>query len=76
MANPHPGGFEQGAAGRVQRRAAARGGSRRLSLLRKSAPAVTAGFNANITLRTVGNKQSVAIRADSQFRAANISLSK
>jgi len=38
--------------------------------------AVTAGFNANITLRTVGNKQSVAIRADSQFRAANISLSK
>jgi hypothetical protein len=38
--------------------------------------AVTAGFNANIALRTTGNKQSVSIRADSQFRAANISLSK
>lgn len=34
------------------------------------------GFNANITLRTAGNKQTVAIRADSQFRAADISLSK
>ncbi|WP_409363591.1 hypothetical protein [Bradyrhizobium sp. AUGA SZCCT0431] len=38
--------------------------------------AVTAGFNANIGLRTTGNKQSVSIRADSLFRAANISLSK
>ncbi|WP_409363423.1 hypothetical protein [Bradyrhizobium sp. AUGA SZCCT0274] len=38
--------------------------------------AVTAGFNANIALKTAGNKQSVSIRADSQFRAANISLSK
>jgi hypothetical protein len=38
--------------------------------------AVTAGFNANITLRTTGNKQTVAIRADSQFKAANIALSK
>jgi hypothetical protein len=38
--------------------------------------AVTAGFNANISLRTAGNKQSVSIRADSQFKAANISLSK
>ena len=38
--------------------------------------AVTAGFNANISLATTGNKQTVAIRADSQFRAANISLSK
>jgi hypothetical protein len=38
--------------------------------------AVTAGFNANISLRTTGNKQTVSIRADSQFRAANISLSK
>ena len=38
--------------------------------------AVTAGFNANIALKTTGNKQSVSIRADSQFRAANISLSK
>jgi len=38
--------------------------------------AVTAGFNANIALKTVGNKQSVNIRADSVFRGANISLSK
>ena len=38
--------------------------------------AVTAGFNANISLKTAGNKQSVSIKADSQFRAANISLSK
>ena len=33
-------------------------------------------FNANISLRTAGNKQSVNMRADSQFRAASISLSK
>ena len=38
--------------------------------------AVTAGFNANISLKTAGNKQTVSIRADSQFKAANISLSK
>jgi hypothetical protein len=38
--------------------------------------ATTAGFNANIGLATRGNKQSVSIRADSQFRAANISLSR
>lgn len=38
--------------------------------------AVTVGFNANIALKTAGNKQSVSIRADSQFRAANISLTK
>lgn len=38
--------------------------------------ASTAGFNANISLRTAGNKQSVAIRADSVFRGADISLSK
>jgi len=38
--------------------------------------AVTAGFNANITLKTTGNRQTVGIRADSLFRAANISLSK
>jgi hypothetical protein len=38
--------------------------------------ASTAGFNANITLRTSGSKQSVTMRADSQFRGANISLSK
>ena len=38
--------------------------------------ASTAGFNANISLRTTGNKQSVTMRADSQFRGANISLTK
>ena len=38
--------------------------------------AVTAGFNANILLKTAGNKQSVSIRADNVFKAANISLSK
>jgi hypothetical protein len=38
--------------------------------------AMTAGFNASIALRTSGNKQTVTIRADSQFRGANISLSK
>ena len=36
----------------------------------------SAGFNASIALRTAGNKQQIALRADSQFRAANISLSK
>jgi hypothetical protein len=38
--------------------------------------ASTAGFNANISLRTSGNKQSVSMRADSQFRGANISMSR
>ena len=38
--------------------------------------ASTAGFNANISLKTSGNKQSVTMRADSQFRGANISLSR
>jgi hypothetical protein len=38
--------------------------------------ASTAGFNANISLKTSGNKQNVSMRADSQFRGANISLSK
>jgi hypothetical protein len=38
--------------------------------------ASTAGFNANISLRTAGNKQSISMRADSQFRAAAISLSR
>ena len=38
--------------------------------------ASTGGFNANISLRTTGNKQSISMRADSQFRAANISLSR
>jgi hypothetical protein len=34
------------------------------------------GFDANITLTTRGNKQSVVIRAESQFRGATISLSR
>jgi len=38
--------------------------------------ASAAGFNANITLRVNGNKQAVTMRADSQFRGANISLSR
>src|ERR1700760_1660289 len=33
------------------------------------------GFNANISLSTRGNKQSVTMRADSQFRGATIALS-
>lgn len=38
--------------------------------------AQAAGFNANIALKTTGNKQSISMKADSQFRAATISLSK
>lgn len=38
--------------------------------------AVAAGVNANINLRTAGNKQSIAIRAEGFFRGADISLSK
>jgi len=38
--------------------------------------ASAAGFNANIALSTRGNKQSVSMRADSQFRSADISLSR
>lgn len=38
--------------------------------------ATTASFNANISLRTSGHKQTVTMRADSQFRGADISLSK
>ncbi|UPK31710.1 hypothetical protein IVB18_25560 [Bradyrhizobium sp. 186] len=38
--------------------------------------ASAAGFNANIALKTTGNKQTVTLRADSQFRGANISLSR
>jgi hypothetical protein len=34
------------------------------------------GFNSNITLTTRGNRQSVVIRAESQFRGANITLSR
>ena len=48
-----------------------RGGAGNYQLL-----ASAAGFNANIALATRGNRQSVSIRADSQFRGANISLSK
>ncbi|MGJ5195368.1 hypothetical protein [Bradyrhizobium sp. HKCCYLRH1030] len=48
-----------------------RGGGGNFQLL-----ATTAGFNANIALATRGKRQSVSIRADSQFRAANISLSR
>jgi hypothetical protein len=36
----------------------------------------TAGFNANISLSTHGNRQSIVMRADSQFRGASISLSR
>jgi hypothetical protein len=38
--------------------------------------ASAAGFNANISLRTAGNKQSISMSADNQFRGASISLSK
>jgi hypothetical protein len=38
--------------------------------------AQAAGFNSSISLKTTGNKQAIAMKADSQFRAANISLSK
>jgi hypothetical protein len=38
--------------------------------------ASTAGFNSNIALTTRGNKQSVVMRADSQFRGATITLTK
>lgn len=38
--------------------------------------AESAGFSSNIALKTSGNKQSITMKADSQFRAANISLSK
>jgi hypothetical protein len=34
------------------------------------------GFSANISLTTRGNKQSVVIRAESQFRGASISLTR
>ena len=38
--------------------------------------AQAAGFNSNISLKTTGNRQHITLRADSQFQAANISLSK
>lgn len=34
------------------------------------------GFTANISLTTRGNKQSVVIKADSQFKGASISLTR
>ncbi len=38
--------------------------------------ATAPGFSANIMLTTRGNKQSVVIRAESQFRGASISLTR
>jgi hypothetical protein len=38
--------------------------------------ASAAGFNAQISLTTRGNRQSVVIRSDSQFRGATINLSR
>ncbi len=38
--------------------------------------ASTGGFNASIGLVTRGARQSISMRADNQFRAANISLSR
>ena len=38
--------------------------------------ASAAGFNAQISLTTRGNRQSVVIRGDSQFRGATINLSR
>jgi hypothetical protein len=38
--------------------------------------ASAAGFNASIALRTSGNKQTVTMRADSQFRGANITMTR
>ena len=38
--------------------------------------ATAAGFTANISLTTRGNKQSVVIRPESQFRGASITLTR
>ena len=38
--------------------------------------ASAATFNANISLRTTGNRQSIVMRADTQFRGATIALSR
>ena len=38
--------------------------------------AQAAGFSSNISLKTTGNKLHISMKADSQFRAANILLSK
>ncbi len=48
-----------------------RGGNGSFQVL-ASAP----GFNAEITLTTRGNRQSITMRADSQFRGATIALSR
>jgi hypothetical protein len=34
------------------------------------------GFNANLSIRTAGNKQTVVIRSDSAFRGASITLTR
>lgn len=34
------------------------------------------GFNANLSIHTAGNKQSVVIRSESQFRGASITLTR
>jgi len=38
--------------------------------------ASSAGFNANISLATHGNRQTIVMRTDSTFRGASISLSR
>jgi hypothetical protein len=38
--------------------------------------ATAPGFSANISLTTRGNKQSVVIKAESQFKGASISLTR
>jgi hypothetical protein len=38
--------------------------------------ASTGGFNASISLATRGNRQSVSMRADSQFRSASITMTR
>ena len=48
-----------------------RGGAGNFQLL-----ASAAGFNANISLATRGNKQTVTMRADSQFKGADLSLTR
>ena len=50
---------------------AGRGGGGNFQVL-----ATAAGFNANISLRTTGNKQAITIRADNIFRGADLSMSK
>jgi len=34
------------------------------------------GFNANLSIRTAGNRQTVVIRSDGQFRGASITLTR